>query len=80
MIFDSVVLCPFLDLTSEASSANTLDDLRCILVNVVCEVGCIILLSSHFWRYTPPKTNTAKENLPFEDVFPIEHGDFPLPF
>ena len=76
MIFDSVVLCPFLDLTSEASSANTVDDFRCI----VCEVGCIILLSSHFWGYTPPKTNTAKENLPFEDVFPIEHEDFPLPF
>ena len=23
-------------------------------------------------------TNIAMENGPFEDVFPIEHGDFPL--
>ena len=27
----------------------------------------------------PPKTNMAMENGPVEDVFPIEHGDFPLP-
>jgi len=26
-----------------------------------------------------PKTNRALENPPFEDVFPIENGDFPLP-
>ena len=27
---------------------------------------------------TPPKINMAMENPPFEDVFPIERGDFPL--
>ena len=25
----------------------------------------------------PPKTNMTMENPPFEDVFPIENGDFP---
>ena len=25
------------------------------------------------------ETNMAMENGPFEDAFPIEHGDFPLP-
>ena len=34
----------FLDLSSEASSAN-------ILLNVVCEVGCIIRLASHFFGH-----------------------------
>ena len=28
--------------------------------------------------YTPPKTNMAMEHPPFEDVFPIENGDFPM--
>ena len=28
-------------------------------------------------RCTPPKTNMAMENPPFEGVFPIENGDFP---
>ena len=27
---------------------------------------------------TPLKTNMTMENPPFEDVFPIEHGDVPL--
>ena len=27
---------------------------------------------------TPPKTNMTMENPPFEDEFPIEHGDFPM--
>ncbi len=27
---------------------------------------------------TPPKTNMTMENPPFEDVFPIETGDFPM--
>ena len=27
---------------------------------------------------TPPKTNMTLENQPFDDVFPIEHGDFSL--
>ena len=26
---------------------------------------------------SPQKTNMTMENQPFEDVFPIEHGDFP---
>ena len=26
---------------------------------------------------TPAKTNMTMEHPPFEDVFPIEHGDFP---
>ena len=26
--------------------------------------------------YHPPKTNMTMENTLFEDVFPIEHGDF----
>ena len=34
------------------------------------------------WRIilvsTPRKTNVTMENLPFEDVFPIENGDFPM--
>ena len=29
-------------------------------------------------EFTPPKTNMLTENPPFEDVFPIEHGDFPM--
>ena len=28
--------------------------------------------------YTPLKTNMTMENPPFEDVFPIEHGYFPM--
>ena len=28
---------------------------------------------------SPPKTNMAVENPAFEDVLPIEHGDFPVP-
>ena len=37
-----------------------------------------------FWKertreyYTPGSTNIAMNNGPFEDVFPIEHGDIPL--
>ena len=27
---------------------------------------------------TPPKTNMKMENPPFEDVSPIETGDFPM--
>ena len=27
-----------------------------------------------------PKTNMTMENGPFEDVFPIETGDFPMSF
>ena len=27
---------------------------------------------------TPPKTNMTMDNLPFEDVFTIENGDFPM--
>jgi len=27
---------------------------------------------------TPLKTNMTLENPPFEDVFPIENGDFPM--
>ncbi len=27
-------------------------------------------------KATPPKTNMTMENGPFEDVFPIENGDF----
>ena len=26
----------------------------------------------------PPKTDMAIENPPFEDVFPVENGDFPM--
>ena len=26
----------------------------------------------------PPKSNMTMENPPFEDVFPIENGDFPM--
>ena len=29
-------------------------------------------------RITPSKTNMTLEHLPFEDVFPIENGDFPM--
>ena len=28
-------------------------------------------------QYTPWKTNMTMKDPPFEDVFPIEHGDFP---
>ena len=28
--------------------------------------------------YTPQKTNVTLENPPFEEVFPIENGDFPM--
>ena len=34
-----------------------------------------------FWvgkTTTPPKTNMTMETPPFEDVFPIENGDFPM--
>ena len=35
--------------------------------------------SSKGFRYVPSgKLNIAMENGPFEEVFPIEHGDFPL--
>ena len=27
---------------------------------------------------TTLKTNMTMENPPFEDVFPVEHGDFPM--
>ena len=30
--------------------------------------------------HTPSETNTTMENPPFEDVYPIEHGDFPRSF
>ena len=33
--------------------------------------------SRFFGVSTPSKTNMAMENPPFEDVFPVEHGDFP---
>ena len=29
-------------------------------------------------NHTPLKTNMTLENWPFEDVFPIENGDFPM--
>ena len=29
-------------------------------------------------RETLPKTNMTMENPPFEDVLPIENGDFPM--
>ena len=29
-------------------------------------------------NHTPLKTNMTLENRPFEDVFPIENGDFPM--
>jgi len=29
---------------------------------------------------TPLKTNVTLEDPPFEDVFPIENGDFPMSF
>ena len=36
----------------------------------------------HLWgircTYPPPKTDMAIENPPFEDVFPVENGDFPM--
>ena len=28
--------------------------------------------------YTPPKTKMTMENRPFEDLFPIQNGDFPM--
>ena len=31
----------------------------------------------HTQRYTRPKTHITIKHPPFEDVFPIEHGDFP---
>ena len=30
-------------------------------------------------KQMPPETNMAIEDPPFEDVFPIEHEEFPLP-
>ncbi len=30
------------------------------------------------WILTPLKTNMTMETPPFEDVFPIENGDFPM--
>ena len=29
-------------------------------------------------KSTPPKIDMAMKNPPFEDVFPIENGDFPM--
>ncbi len=31
-------------------------------------------------KITRLKTNMAMENPPFEDVFPIENGDFPMSY
>ena len=33
---------------------------------------------TYLYIYTPPKTNMTMENPPFEDVFPIDNGDFPM--
>ena len=38
---------------------------------------CVV--DRHMIFDTPPKTNMAMEHPPFEDVFPIEDGDFILP-
>ena len=39
--------------------------------------GCFLsLINGNMHLCTPPKTNMTMENPPFEDVFPIEHGDF----
>ena len=37
----------------------------------------IIINAWELFISTPPKTNMTMENSPFEDVFPIEHGDLP---
>ena len=34
--------------------------------------------SNPHWAVPPAKTNMTMENPPFEDVFPIEIGDFPV--
>ena len=44
----------------------------------------LVSVEDFFWRWniqqfvTPPKTNMAIENPPFEDVFSIENVDFPM--
>jgi len=35
-------------------------------------------VEGHLKGVTPLKTNMTVENPPFEDVFPIENGDFPM--
>ena len=41
---------------------------------------CIAELTRKFEGITIPETNMTMENPPVEDVFPIEHGDFPMSF
>ena len=39
------------------------------------------MIPSTDWKWTyrsPKKTNMTMKHPPFEDVFPIEHGDFPM--
>ena len=38
----------------------------------------LVMLCWKIWHVTPLKTNMTLENPPFEDVFPIENGDFPM--
>ena len=38
----------------------------------------VTLFFCGFFLVYPPKTNMTMETPPFEDVFPIEHGDFPM--
>ena len=40
-------------------------------------LGNCLILGIIIGPYPPTKTNMAMENPPFEDVFRIEHGDFP---
>ena len=38
---------------------------------------CASIYCNPYFKRWPQKNNMAMENPPFEDVFPIEHGDFP---
>ena len=52
------------------------------VLEIVMRTSLNIYKVSTSYKLPPPKkkTNMAMDNPPFEDVFPIEHGDFPLHF
>ena len=58
-----------------------------IIYHVIYDIYIIISIIYHMlfilcyilYIYTLPETNMAMEHRPFEDLFPIENGDFSLP-
>ena len=43
-----------------------------------CELSPLRENNKFLENTIPPKTNMTMEHPPFEDVFPIENGDFPM--